>query len=63
MPDLLSQLLIAFNVIGVVAATVYFVASMGSKIERLGEAIQHLATVQEKQQQDHEQRIRALEQQ
>jgi hypothetical protein len=62
MNDLFAQVLVAFNVLGVISATIYFVSSMGAKIERLGEAIQHLAIAQERQQQDHEQRIRALEQ-
>ena len=61
MSDLLTQLLVAFNVLGVVSATVFFVARMGSKIDRLGDSIDHLASAQEKQYEDHERRIRELE--
>ena len=61
MSDLLSQLLIAFNVLGVITATVFFVARMGTKIDRLGDAIDHLASAQEKQYEDHEHRLRILE--
>lgn len=61
MNDLLTQVLVAFNVLGVVGATFFFVARMGAKIDRLGESIDHLATTQERQNTDHETRIRALE--
>ena len=61
MSDLLTQLLVAFNVIGVVGGVVYFVAKMGSKIDTLAEAIKGLTAVQSESHDDHESRIRALE--
>jgi hypothetical protein len=61
MHDLMAQVLVAFNVLGVVSAVVFFVAKIGTKIDRLGDSIDHLASVQEKQYDDHERRLRLLE--
>ena len=61
MHDLLTQLLVAVNVIVVVGGAIYFVAAMGAKIDRLSEAVNHLANSTERGHDDHEQRLRAVE--
>jgi len=61
MNDLLTQLLVAFNVLGVVGGIVYFVARMGTKIDTLAAAIEGLTAVQRDSHIDHEARLRALE--
>jgi hypothetical protein len=56
-PDLLSQALVLLNVVSVVGGLVYFVARMGSKLDALTDALNHLAKCHD----DHEGRLRHLE--
>ena len=57
MPDLISQLLVLLNVVAIIGGLIYFVARMGSKMDSLTDAINHLTKIHE----DHEVRIRHLE--